>query len=59
MFHKKVKKQFFKTYTSCNHDINKFVLFLGKCADPYEYIRIIRKNSMKFHYLKKKIFAVT
>ena len=34
---KKLKERFFKRYKFCNHDTNKFILFLRKGVCPYEY----------------------
>ena len=39
-FDKKLKDQFFNTYTFSNHDTNKFILLLQKGAYPYEYINV-------------------
>ena len=38
MLDENLKKRFVNTYKFSNHDINKFILLLGKGADPYEYM---------------------
>ena len=38
MFDENLTKQFFNTYKSYNHDINKFILLLRKGVYPYEYM---------------------
>ena len=35
---KKNYEQFFNTYELSNHDINKFILLLGKAVYPYEHM---------------------
>ena len=50
-------KRFFNIYTFSKHDNNKFILLLGKGVYPYDSIN--DWDSMKHHYLKKKIFTVT
>ena len=57
-FDEKLKKRFFNTYNLSNHDNNKFIILLLKGAYRYEYM-VDWENSMKNHYLKKKIFTVT
>ena len=37
-FNKELIKKFKNTYSSCNNDINKFVLLLRKDVYPYEYM---------------------
>ena len=38
MLDENLKKRFVNTYKFSNHDINKFILLLGKGVDPYEYM---------------------
>ena len=38
MFDEKLKKPFFNTCKSSNHDSNKFILFSRKGIYPYKYI---------------------
>ena len=57
-FDEKLKEQFFNAYRFPNHDNNKFIL----CWEKVFILMnswMIGNNSMKHHYLKKKIFAVT
>ena len=56
-FDEKLKEQFFNGYKFSNHDKNKFILLLGKRFTLMN-IWMIRKKSVKHHYLKKKIFTV-
>ena len=58
MFDENLKKRCFNTYKLSNHDISKFISLFRKSFYPYEYSDDW-KNSMKLHYLKKKIFTVT
>ena len=37
-FNKELIKRFASTYSFCNNDLNKFILFLRKGVYPYEYI---------------------
>ena len=57
-FDEKLKERVFNTYKFSNDDNNKFILLLGKVVYPYEYIDDW-ENTVKHHYLKKKIFIVT
>ena len=57
-FDKKLIEILFNTYKFSNYDNNKFNLLLQKGVYPYKYM-MLGKNSMKQHYLKKKIFIVT
>ena len=57
-FDETLKERFCNTYKFSNRDNNKITLFLQKGFYTYEYM-VIGKNSMKHHYLKKKIFTVT
>ena len=50
-FEGKLKEQFFNIYKFSNHENKKFILLMS--------IWMIGKNSIKHHYLKKKIFRVT
>ena len=38
MFDEQLKERFFNRYKFSKHDSNKFVLFLWKGVDPYEYM---------------------
>ena len=60
-FDEKLKERFFNTYKFSNHDNNRLIFWLQKGAYPYEYGKMvpILMNSMKQHYLKKKIFTAT
>ena len=51
-FDEKLKERFSSTYAFSSYDNNKFILLIMN-------IWMIEKNSMKRHYLKKKIFIVT
>ena len=58
-FDEKLKEQFFTiTYKFSNHGNNKFFYCCEKVLIVMN-IWMIGKNSMKHHYLKKKIFTVT
>ena len=57
-FDEKLKERFFNPYKFSNHDNNKFILLLPKVFLLMN-IWIIGKNSIKHHYLKKKIVTVT
>ena len=54
----KLKKTFFSKFKFSNHDIDMFVLLLWKSVYPYKYMDDW-ENSMKHHYLNKKIFTIT
>ena len=55
-FDEKLKERIFNTYKFANHDNDKFILLLREGGFS---IWMIGKNSMKHHYLEKKIFTVT
>ena len=57
-FDEKLKERFFNTYKFFNHDNNEFN-FCWEVVFILMNIWMIRKNSMKYNYLKKKIFKVT
>ena len=57
-FQQNLKERFANTYNFFTRDINKFILFLPKGVYPYDYMDDW-ENSVKYHYLKKKIFVVT
>ena len=57
-FDEKLKERFFNTYKFFNHDNNEFN-FCWEVVFILMNIWMIRKNSMKYNYLKKKIFRVT
>ena len=53
-----LKKCFKNTFKFSNNDINKFILLLGKCVYPYEYMDEWEKDN-ETSLPKKKIFMVT
>ena len=53
-----LKKWFKNTFKFSNNDINKFILLLGKCVYPYEYMDEWEKDN-ETSSPKKKIFMVT
>ena len=52
-FHKKLKERFFNTYSFFNNHNNKFISLLQKQVFALINIWLIKKNSMKLHYLKR------
>ena len=52
-FHKKLKERFFNTYNFFNNHNNKFISLLQKQVFALINIWLIKKNSMKLHYLKR------
>ena len=57
-FDENLKKRFFNTCKLFNHDINEFILLLQKNVYSMN-IWMIGKNSVKHHYLKKKVSTIT
>ena len=57
-FNEKLKEWFFNTFNFSNHDNNKLILCCEKVSTLMN-ASMIWKSSIKYHYLKKKIFIVT
>ena len=57
-FNKDLIKKYKNTYSSCNNDLNKFILLLRKGVILMK-IWIAGKNLMKHHYQTKKIIIAT
>ena len=58
MFYKNLQKRFANTHKFSKHDFNKFIFFSQKKVFAHMNTCMIEKNSMKYHYLKIKIFTV-
>ena len=57
-FDENLKERFANTYRFSSHYINEFILLCKKVFTLMNTL-MIRKNSMKHHYQRKKIFTVT
>ena len=52
-FDENLKKQFVNTYKLSNHEINQFILILGKGVYPYQYLNDLEKyNLTSLHSIK-------
>ena len=58
MFNEKLKERFFNMYKFSNHDNKTFISLFRKSIYRYEYM-MTEENSMRHHYIKKKLFIVT
>ena len=60
-FDENLKKRFANTYKFSNHHIIPWYKFILFCKNVFTNMNtwMTGKNSMKHHYLRKKIFAVT